>query len=143
MRLSKRSKSRRASAPLALTSASMIDVVFLLLIFFLVTTTFRTPTHSLVTPIIAKTNFQNEAVNNDTEQVTLAIRSQAGQIGYELGDLSTSDLSQLSELLKNVKPTSTQILVSVSDGIPFQTAVSVFDLCRSCGHETAAWLPKK
>ena len=118
----------------------MIDVVFLLLIFFLVTTSFRTPTQSVVTAIVSPNNTP-AATLDDVEQVTLAVGNQSGNIGYKMGGIQTNDISKVGELLKKLKPRSVQILVKVGDEIPFQSAVSVIELCKGCGHKSAAWFP--
>ena len=145
MQLSKRSSMRSGngynSSPLQLSSASMIDVVFLLLIFFLVTTSFRKPTQSVMTPIASNSVSQTESDVNNVEQLSLTILNRSGKIEYEMGGVQTGELSKVRELLKNLKPTSVQILVKVSDEIPFQSAISVITLCKTCGHESAAWLP--
>ena len=149
MQLSKQSTKRslkrisngQTSSPLQLSSASMIDVVFLLLIFFLVTTSFRTPTQSVITPIVSSAVAPATVSVNDVEKVTLAVGNQSGKIGYEMGGVQTSDLSNVRKLLKELKPESVQILVKIGDEIPFQSAISVIALCKTCGHETAAWFP--
>ena len=119
----------------------MIDVVFLLLIFFLVTTSFRTPTQSIITAIVSPNNTPAATLDNDVQQVTLAVANQSGNIGYKMGGIQTNDISKVGELLKKLKPKSVQILVKVSDEIPFQSAISVIELCKGCGHESAAWFP--
>ena len=117
----------------------MIDVVFLLLIFFLVTTSFRTPTQSITTPIVSNSVSPTGTTVNDIEQVPLTIDSQSGKIGYEMGGVQTRDILKVRDLLKNLDPKSVQILVKVSDEIPFQSAISVIALCKTCGHKSAAW----
>ena len=145
LRLSKRSTKRSrngiTSLPLQLSSAGMIDVVFLLLIFFLVTTSFRTPSQSVITPIISSSVSSTETADNDLEQVSLTIRERSGKIAYQMGGMQTSDITKIRELLKDLKPQSVRILVKVSNGIPFQSAMSVIALCKTCGHESAAWFP--
>ena len=92
MRLSKPISGRSSDAVMNLSTASMIDVVFLLLIFFLVTTSFRVPTQSLVTPIVAQSVSPDQIATDDIEPVILAIRSQNGAVGYELGSVKTLSL---------------------------------------------------
>ena len=119
----------------------MIDVVFLLLIFFLVTTSFRMPTQSVVTPIVSDSVSQTATAINDVEQVSLTVQNRSGKIAYEMGGVQTNDISEVRELLVNLKPKSVRIVVKVSDKIPFQSAMSVISLCKACGHQSAAWLP--
>jgi len=139
LRLTRPIKNRATASALNLSTASMIDVVFLLLIFFLVTTSFRTPTQSVVTPILSRTVSQSDISDVEIEQVTLAIGDEAGKVTYEMGGVKTTEVSEIRELLNNLKPNSAQIIVQVNDGIPFQSAISLITLCKNCGHESASW----
>lgn len=140
MRLSKPSIKPHYAAPMNLSSASMIDVVFLLLIFFLVTTTFRIPTQSLATPIVAQ-SVSPDQITDDIEPVILTMRSQSGVVEYELGSVKTNNVQKIQNVLQNMDTKTAPMVVKVGDGIPFQSATTLIALCRSCGHESVAWFP--
>ncbi len=141
MRLSKQSSRANTGSAMKLSTASMIDVVFLLLIFFLVTTSFRMPTQSLVTPIVSQSVSPDPTATNNTEPVILAIASENGVLGYELGSVKTNDIREIQTVLETMESKTAPMIVKVGDGIPFQSATSLIALCRSCGHESVAWLP--
>ena len=141
MRLSKPISGRSSDAVMNLSTASMIDVVFLLLIFFLVTTSFRVPTQSLVTPIVAQSVSPDQIATDDIEPVILAIRSQNGAVGYELGSVKTNNVDEIRSVLESMEPKTAPMFVKVGDGIPFQSATTLIAMCRSCGHDSVAWFP--
>ena len=141
MRLTKPISKRSTAATMNLSTASMIDVVFLLLIFCLVTTSFRVPTQSLVTPIVSQSVSSDQIANQEVEPVILTMHNQNGEIGYELGGLKTGDTQEVRSVLEKMEPKTAPIFVKVGDGIPFQTATSLIALCRSCGHDSVAWFP--
>lgn len=141
MRLSKSSSTPATSTALNLSMASMIDVVFLLLIFFLVTTSFRIPTQSLVTPIVVQSVSPDQSKTDDIEPVILTIRSQNGTASYQLGSVETKKLQKIEAVLKSMDPKTAPLIVRVGDGIPFQSATTLIALCRSCGHDSVAWFP--
>ena len=124
-----------------LSTASMIDVVFLLLIFFLVTTSFRMPTQSLVTPIVSQSVSPDPIASDNVEPVILVLRFQNGSVGYELGSVKTNDIQDIRSVLESMNTKTAPMVVKVGDGIPFQSATTLIALCRSCGHESVAWFP--
>ena len=141
MQLSKPKTPRSSNAPMTLSTASMIDVVFLLLIFFLVTTSFRAPTQSLVTPIVSSLVSPDQIVTDEIEPVTLVIRSREGAIEYHLGSIITNDRQEIRSVLEEMDPKTAPVLVKVGDGIPYQAATNLISMCRSCGHDSVAWFP--
>lgn len=141
MRLSKPISGRSSNAAMNLSTASMIDVVFLLLIFFLVTTSFRMPTRSLVTPIASQSASPDQIATDGIEPVILTIRSQNGEVGYELEGVKTGDAEVIRSVLEKMEPKTAPMFVKVGDGIPFQSATSLISMCRSCGHDSVAWFP--
>ena len=141
MRLSKSSSIRPAASALNLSTASMIDVVFLLLIFFLLTTSFRVPTQSLVTPIVSQSVSPNQIADNEIEPVILTVRVQGGVVGYELGGIKTNDTQEIRSVLEKMEPKTAPMFVKVGDGIPFQSATTLISMCRSSGHDSVAWFP--
>lgn len=78
----------------------MIDVVFLLLIFFLTTTSFVQPNQDLNTAIASRP----AAANNSDSVVEPAIVSLAkidGQTSYRFGAVNTSDSERIAGMLKS------------------------------------------
>jgi len=124
-----------------LSTASMIDVVFLLLIFFLLTTSFRLPTQFLVTPIVARSVSPNQFPTEEITPVILTMFAVKGGAGYELGGVKTNDSEKIRRVLTKMETKTAPIFVRVGDDIPFQSAMNLISMCRSCGHESVAWFP--
>lgn len=60
-------------------------------------------------------------------------------VQYQLAGVRTNDEGEICELLKQIRPTGEPILVKISGGLTFQSAMSAFELCKSCGHPSAVW----
>lgn len=138
MRLNPTVKNRSNASPISLPMTGMIDVVFLLLIFFLVTTSFDPPTRSRVTSVITDTNTGTDEMENDPP-LMLTVYPDGQRIGYQLAGVRTTDEGEICKLLNQIRPSGEPILVKVTGGLPFQSAISAFDLCETCGHPSAAW----
>lgn len=112
----------------------LIDVVFLLLIFFMVTTTFKKNTQLKV--VLPHTSTQSTAIEKEVIRVSI---DQAGQ--YELGSViyPQSDLENLSAALKNhVSATDThseRLLIMGDKNAPHQSLVSLLEVASELGIE--------
>ena len=83
---------------LELSMTSMIDVVFLLLIFFIVTTTFVRPEREIVSSI--KVNEKQTAANDSNlDPAIVDVIRQNSEVLFRIGAVRTNDLEEVKKLL--------------------------------------------
>lgn len=140
MRLNRSTKNRGGTSPISLSMTGMIDVVFLLLIFFLVTTSFDQPTRSIVTPVVTDRRI-DRVRQSDDQPLMLTVYPDGERIGYQMAGVRSTDEGKIRELLMQIDSDDESILIKVTGGISFQSAMSAFDMCRTCGHRSVAWYP--
>ncbi len=125
---------------LAIPMTSMIDVVFLLLIFFLVTTTFVRPERQLVSGIsIQDTNAGLQPT--DLEPAVIDIYRMGDQVLYQLGALKTTDLQQLNPIATGFENKADGGFVRVAPGVPFEDAAKAIGFLKSHGFTTVTYVP--
>lgn len=140
MRLSKYRPTKETS--LELSTTSMIDVVFLLLIFFLVTTTFQTPERQLK-PNIQVQNNAASSVMDDIEPAFVDVIKQNGIPVYRLGTTITSSIEIVTEVLERYPDKSRGALVRLSDDCPFGMAATAISRCRRVGFHSVSLIPNQ
>ena len=137
MKLSNRQRGNRR---IELSMTSMIDVVFLLLIFFLVTTTFLRPEQQVASAI--KVNEQSATqARSELEPAIVDIFMQGKQTWFRLGAISTNNLEEVSKALKNFENKDMGAFVRVADRVPFEKAAQTIGTCRAAGFESVSYLP--
>lgn len=119
---------------------SMIDVVFLLLIFFLVTTTFVRPERQLLSAIQSN---EREAAKKETllEPAMVDVRKTGDKVVYRIGAISTPDVAEVKRVLQGFENKTEGAWVRVADDVPFEFAAKAIGACRSAGFSAVAWLP--
>lgn len=137
MRLTNQS---RRIPKLELSMTSMIDVVFLLLIFFLVTTTFVRPENQLPSAIRVDDQ-ESAASSSELEPAVLDVFVRNGSPRYRLGAIDTSRLDDLLPVLDAFKNKSEGAFVRVSDDVPFDAAAQAIAACRRQGFRQVSYLP--
>ena len=138
MRLSKYRPTNDTS--LELSTTSMIDVVFLLLIFFLVTTTFLTPERQ-IKPNIKIEEQASTTSSNKIEPPVVNIVRENGIAVYRFGMTVTSNLEIISALLEQYPDKSSGALVRLSDDCPFGMAAAAVSRCRRFGFDPVSMVP--
>ncbi len=123
---------------------SMIDVVFLLLIFFVWTSSFDKPERdiasqiampeSAIEPVDAEGHSATpKSRQNDqesrSEDVVVRIIKGDGEVTYQIGAVAVSAISELVPKLKKIAalPTSTILIVDPDDGVDFAECIEVYD----------------
>ncbi len=139
MRLNSRNRQRRSSLELSMTS--MIDVVFLLLIFFLVTTTFVRPERQIVSSIQSN---QRRAASKPSalEPAIVDVQKLGADVVYKIGAVTTDDLREVKKVLQAFENKADGAYVRVADDVPFESAAKAIGACRASGFPAVAWLPK-
>ncbi len=119
---------------------SMIDVIFLLLIFFIVNTEFILP-ESHLDPNIQTQNEEKAAQAADFTPQTLTIETLDGKPAYVLGSRIIRERSDLVQLLKAL-PKDLGILLIVADEVPVGFATTAIQSCHDAGFEKITYVPK-
>lgn len=125
---------------LELKMTPMIDVVFLLLVFFVWTSSFELPEFDLPSAIAEPPSGRAETTNDTPpvepfDEIVLRLTRQNGQDQIQLNGLGVNgfdDLrTQLSEIISlGVQP---PVIVDPDDEISMNFAVQVYDVARSAG----------
>ncbi len=116
---------------LELSTTAMIDVVFLLLIFFLVTTTFNTPERQLEPNIRERETAESISVNVGPAIVDV-IRDR-GVAVFQFGQTRTSNLETIADLLQRWPDKSQGAIVRLAEDAPFGMAARAVNACRQAG----------
>lgn len=118
---------------------SMIDVVFLLLIFFIVTTTFVRPEREIASAI--KVNQQKStAQSSNLEPAIVDVFQSNSQVQFRIGAVRTNDLEEIKTLLNGFTNKSEGAFVRVADNVPYEAAAQAIGACRASGFESVSYL---
>ena len=119
---------------------SMIDVVFLLLIFFIVTTTFVRPERQIQSTIRVNESRQTTDMSNlDPAIVEIARLGQ--DVIFKIGAIQTTDLEEIKTILREFENKSEGAFIRAADNVPFEAAAQAIGACKSSGFPTVSYLP--
>lgn len=124
-----------------LNLASMIDVVFLLLIFFLFSSVI-TPSESQLTPNIQTQSANSASRSTDFAPQVVSVDVVDGQPAYLIGSRIIKDRGELLTLLRDL-PHELGVFVKVDDTVPIGFAVGALQCCRDAGFDKVTYVPKK
>ena len=116
----------------------MIDVTFLLLIYFIVTTVFSPPEDQL-TPAL-KVEQGSSIKENDLEPQIVSVTSVQSQQVYLIGDQTYTDRSELSTILQKL-PNDPGVIIRVDDTVTVGFAISAVQVARDAGFERVTYVP--
>jgi biopolymer transport protein ExbD len=125
---------------LDLSTASMIDVVFLLLIFFLATTTFLRPERQL-DPAILVERRSAAATTMNIEPLEIEIVRVEGRAVYRVGATIGADLPTVASIIRNYPDKTAGAWVRMADDVPFGMAALAVNACRESGFEAVSLVP--
>jgi biopolymer transport protein ExbD len=124
----------------------VIDVVFLLLIFFLLTSTFQAseellPTHLPQTGAV-ESQVEVPPEVRDLEQIVISVQWR-GKLVVELNGQRYDDNKRLRAVLVGTRDApglgslapELPVILDVEDAVPLEDVVDVYDLCRLAGFE--------
>jgi len=121
---------------------AMIDVVFLLLIFFLWTSSFEVPEFDLVSalslPPVGNSNRKVESPQMPFDEIVIRIiPAPEGRWQVKLNESLVPDLSQLKAKLLTIAALGAQpaVIVHPDSAIPMEAAIAVYDVARSAGFD--------
>jgi len=128
----------RRRAPFALQMTPMIDVVFLLLIFFLVSTTQTPPESHLSSALQAERATSSQAADFEPQIIEVGIFE--GRAGYRLGDRVARTRAQLLEIIEQL-PRDVGVFVKGDGDVPTHWAATALQICRNAGFRKLTYVP--
>lgn len=120
---------------------SMIDVVFLLLIFFMITSSFVKTERELDTNI--KNQDSSSASASDMEPAIVEIVDSGGQFVYRVGAREVRTAADLTSILRHFPNKLDGAYVKVSDDAPFSMAAAAIQSCKDAEFTTVTYVPPK
>ncbi len=139
MRLSSSHKLSRESK-IELQMTSMIDVVFLLLIFFMTTSAFVKTERTLSSAI--KVNERSASQSpTDLEPAVIDIVQADGHFVYRLGTRDFDSADELTPVLRQFENKHDGAFVRVSDEAPFSMAAAAIQSSKSAGFVAVSYVP--
>lgn len=119
----------------------MIDVTFLLLIYFMVTTVFALNEDRLSSTLQTR---QDEAVgpDSDFQPQVVEIVGDGTEAVYRLGSRLLADRHALRDALRPL-PKSAGIFINVHDRVPVGFAVTAIQVARDVGFDQVTYVPAK
>jgi len=139
MRLSSRRSTRNTEIELSMTS--MIDVVFLLLIFFMVTSSFVQTERDLDSA--AKISSAASASEQYLERVEVRVIPRGNSYVYQVGGSEFTD-SQRQAMFDTVRAaggTSADAVVYITAGCPWQMSAAALQACHDANCKTVSYVP--
>ncbi len=138
MSATRRGASRRRSATLgALPLTSMIDVVFLLLIFFLVTANFAQEEHKL--PATLQTE-GGGVRSSDLQPQILQIQMQDNKPIWVIGELVVHDSKAIEQVLSSL-PKEPGIAIKSAPDAPISAIAAALQAARNAGFQKRSYVP--
>ncbi len=133
------SKRRRRLDRITLNLASMIDVTFLLLIYFLLTTVLAVPEDRL-NPML---QVQRDAASGslaDLQPQIVEVRMVDGSPAYAIGGRLVRTRGELFEIIEPL-PKSAGAFVQVFDHVPVGFAITAVQVARDAGFDDVTYVP--
>lgn len=128
---------KRRTGKIRLQFTSMIDVIFLLLIFFMATTTLTPPESQLPSALRAGSGAGGAA---DLEpQIVEAIRLEGRNV-YRVGDRVLVSRLELTTVLSRL-PKEGGVFVKVADDVSVNWAAGALQACEDGGFEKVNYVP--
>jgi biopolymer transport protein ExbD len=137
MKLTSRSRQKEHTIELCMTS--MIDVVFLLLIFFMTTSSFLQTERNLDPAIKLREKSASEVVS-DLEPAVVAVQESGGRFVYRVGGREITSSQELTRILRQF-PDKSDAFVQVSDEAPFAMAAAAVQACKTAGFFLVSYVP--
>jgi biopolymer transport protein ExbD len=139
MKLSSRKLERGTRVELQMTS--MIDVVFLLLIFFMTTAAFVQTERNLDPAIKVKRQSAAQSSIDFEPTIVEVVRGTSGPFVYRLGSREFTSHEELADLLRKMGNKLEGAFVRVSDEAPFRMAAAAVQACKSAGYPGVYYVP--
>ncbi|MCA9276595.1 MAG: biopolymer transporter ExbD [Phycisphaerales bacterium] len=132
-----RNRRRRRGQLGALPLTSMIDVVFLLLVFFLVTANFAQKESKL--PAALQTE-GGGVRSSDLQPQIIQISVVNGQSIYTIGQVQCSDRASLESVLQQL-PRDAGVAIKADPDVPVQSIATALQAARNAGFSRRSYVP--
>ncbi len=123
-----------------LSTTSMIDVVFLLLIFFIATTTFLAPERQLHPAIVVERQTPGSS-DIRIEPLAIDLVMSDGTPQYRVGATMTSNLDGIRPILQQYPDKTAGAWIRLSDEVPFSMAASAINASKQAGFQSVSLVP--
>jgi biopolymer transport protein ExbD len=131
--------SRRHGSKIDLQMTSMIDCVFLLLIFFMVTSSFNRAERELDSGLAAKAT--TTAAAGDLAPIIVEVIRADGNFVYRVGGRELPTRKQLTDVLRKVENKLDGAFVRATDDAPFVMAAAAIQACKDAGFLKTVYAP--
>ena len=131
-------KKRRRLNQTALNLSSMIDVTFLLLIYFIVTTVLTLPEDKLSPALKIEDGSASQEQEFEPQIITVTMLD--SQPTYVLGEQVIRDRTKLAVIIAKL-PHDPGIIIRVEDAVPVGFAVAAVQESRNAGFERVTYVP--
>ncbi|MEZ6090114.1 MAG: biopolymer transporter ExbD [Pirellulaceae bacterium] len=138
MRLSSQAGKRTTEIELSMTS--MIDVVFLLLIFFMVTTSFR-KTERELDPAVKSQQSSGQSSENNFEPVIVEVLVAGSATVYRIGSATYETDGELRNILRQFSNKADGAYVKAADNASYGAAARALQACKSAGFPAVSFIP--
>lgn len=126
------SSQKRSEKKMELSTTGMIDIVFLLLVFFLVTSSFLPPEKEL-RPAIQTEKKNSSQSSSDLEPAIIEIVPEGAIHLYKLGSTKTQDINELIESLEGFSNKIDGAFVKADDDAPFDMTAQAISAAKKSG----------
>ena len=137
MKLSSRKLEQGRKITLSMTS--MIDVVFLLLIFFMTTASFVKTERELDSAI--KVNEKSSSEASDMEPAIVEVVPGGSGFVYRVGGRELVSEEELEDVLRGFTNKLDGAFVQVSDEAPFRMAAAAIQACKNADFQAVSYVP--
>jgi biopolymer transport protein ExbD len=124
------SRSGRHSSRIEVQMASMIDVVFLLLIFFMVTMSFRKTERELDPAVKVQRASASQAASDLAPPIVEIVRGSSGTFVYKLGGRELTSPAELTDVLRQFDNKFDGAIVRAANEAPFDMAANAIQACK-------------
>ena len=118
---------------------SMIDVVFLLLIFFLVTTTFIQPEKEVAANIqVAETEAARDTELSEPAMIDVVMADK--NVVYRIGAIRTNDVDEIRKVLAAFDDKRQGAFVRVAGDVPYEAVAQVMGVCKAANFPSVSYM---
>lgn len=131
----------RHGEKIELSMTSMIDVVFLLLIFFMTTASFVKTERQLDTNI--KNQDSSSSAASDMEPAIVEIVNDGGQFAYRVGARDVRTAAELTRILRQFPNKLDGAYVKANNDAPFHVTAAAIQSCKDADFAAVTYVPPK
>lgn len=117
----------------------MIDVFFLLLVYFIVSTTLAQPEDELAAALRQQSA---EASASDLQPQYIEVRRSDAGVAYVVGARTIGSQDELTQILKDL-PKEAGVFLKVNDDAPVWAAAAALQACHDAGYEKLTYVTEK